>query len=94
MYDPNIICMYHFCGKIRIRVPLIAPGNFSLYSQDDPSLHVLQATSCSANVNLEVTLEGSIIYDVINIFKKPMGLLITHQVLETLLGYPSTYKYL
>jgi hypothetical protein len=40
-----------------------------------------QATSCDANLDLKLTLSGSIIYDVINIFKTPVSALIKHQVL-------------
>jgi len=39
----------------------------------------VEATDCSADINLELTLSGSIIYDVINIFKTPVSALIKHQ---------------
>lgn len=41
----------------------------------------VEATSCDANLDLKLTLSGSIIYDVINIFKTPVSALIKHQAI-------------
>lgn len=38
-----------------------------------------EAAACDANLDIDLKLQGSIVYDVINLFSKPISALIKHQ---------------
>ncbi|CAK9075404.1 unnamed protein product [Durusdinium trenchii] len=46
----------------------------------------VEAAACDANLDIDLKLQGSIVYDVINLFSKPISALIKHQAISQACG--------